>query len=125
MALRLAAVSGGVSLVTARIGGDVDLTGAHISRAGDIAVNLNRATAEGALFLRSGARVDGALSLNGANFGAIVDEPACWPAKGDLLLNRCLYGALLGGAVESDDPSRLAVTPDAGALGRGFLAPAL
>ncbi len=101
VALRLAAVSGGVSLVTARIGGDVDLTGAHISRAGDMAVNLNRATAKGALFLRSGARIEGALSLNGANFGAIVDEPACWPAKGDLLLNRCLYGALLGGAVES------------------------
>jgi hypothetical protein len=100
-ALRLAVISGGVSLVTARVGGDVDLTGAQVSRAGDMAVKLNRASVKGALFLRSGARIDGALSLNGADLGAIVDEPACWPATGDLLLNRCLYGALLGGAVEA------------------------
>ncbi len=66
-----------------------------------MAVNLDRTTVNGAFFLRTGAKIDGVLSLNGANFGAIVDEPACWPAKGDLLLNRCLYGALLGGAVES------------------------
>jgi hypothetical protein len=100
VALRLAVVSGGVSLVTARIGGDVDLTGAQISRSGEMAMNLNRTTVKGALFLRSGAKIDGALSLNGADLGAILDEPGCWPAKGDLLLNRCLYGALLGGAVE-------------------------
>jgi hypothetical protein len=66
-----------------------------------MAVNLDRTTVKGAFFLRSGAKIDGALSLNGANLGAILDEPACWPAKGDLRLNRCLYGALLGGAVES------------------------
>jgi hypothetical protein len=101
VALRHAVISGGVSLVTARITGDLDLTGARILRPGEMAVNLNRTTVEGAFFLRSGAKVDGALSLNGANLGAIVDEPECWPAKGDLLLNRCLYGALLGSAVES------------------------
>ncbi len=101
VALRRAVVSGGASLVTARIGGDVDLTGAHISRAGEMAVNLDRTSVKGAFFLRSDAKIDGALSLNGANLGAILDEPACWPAKGDLRLNRCLYGALLGGAVES------------------------
>jgi hypothetical protein len=100
-ALRHAVVTGGVSLVTARVGGDVDLTGANVSRPGDMAVNLNRTTVKGAFFLRTGARIDGALSLNGANLGAIVDEPECWPAKGDLLLNRCLYDALLGSAVES------------------------
>ncbi len=101
MALRHASVSGGVSLATARIGGDLDLTGAQVSRPGEMAVNLDRTTVKGAFFLRAGARIDGVLSLSGANFGSIVDEPACWPAKGDLLLNRCLYGALLGGAVES------------------------
>ena len=40
----------------------------------------------GAFFLRDGARVTGALSLNGATLGAIVDDPACWPATGDLRL---------------------------------------
>ncbi|HSO47328.1 MAG TPA: hypothetical protein VLQ68_05280 [Rhizobiaceae bacterium] len=101
MALRHASVSGGVSLATAQIGGDLDLTGAQVSRPGEMAVNLDRTTVKGAFFLRAGAKIDGVLSLSGANFGSIVDEPACWPAKGDLLLNRCLYGALLGGAVES------------------------
>ena len=101
VALRLAVVAGGVSLVTARIGGDVELTGAQISRPGDMGLNLDRATVKGALFLRSEAKIDGTLSLNGADLGAILDEPACWPAKGDLRLNRCLYGALLGGAVEA------------------------
>lgn len=56
---------------------------------------------DGGLFLREGARISGTLSLNGANLGAILDDPACWPAKGDLRLNRCLYGALLGGAIEA------------------------
>ncbi|MCU0789441.1 MAG: hypothetical protein MUE79_00090 [Nitratireductor sp.] len=101
LALRHALVTGGVSLVTAQIRGDLDLTGAKVSRQGEMAVNLDRTNVKGAFFLRSGAKIDGVLSLGGASLGAVVDEPACWPAKGDLLLNRCLYGALLGGAVES------------------------
>jgi hypothetical protein len=100
--LRLAQVSGSVSLVTSRIGGDMDLTGATVSQPGDIAVNLGRSNAGGAFFLREGARVAGVLSLNGARFGAIVDDPDCWPASGDLRLNRCLYGAFLGAAVGAD-----------------------
>ncbi len=101
LTLRLANLKGAATLVTARIGGDLDLTGAVVSSPGEIAVNLNRTTAEGAFFLRSGARIEGALSLTGAMLGAIVDEPDCWPAKGDLLLNRCLYGAFLGGMVDA------------------------
>ncbi len=97
--LRLAAVTGGVSLVTARIGGDLDLTGATIARPGDMAADFGRARVAGAFFLREGAQVTGTLSLNGATLGAIVDDPACWPARGDLRLNRCLYGAFLGSVV--------------------------
>ncbi len=103
LTLRLAQITGTMSLATARIGGDVDLTGVHVARQGEIAVNLERAVAEGAFFLRQGAAIEGALNLNGARLGAIVDEPACWPAKGDLLLNRCLYGAFLGGVVSAKD----------------------
>jgi hypothetical protein len=54
-----------------------------------------------AFFLRQGARVNGTLSLAGAELGAILDEPASWPAEGDLVLNRCLCGALLGGATDA------------------------
>ena len=99
--LRLARVAGTVSLVTARIGGDMDLTGTEVTRPGDIAVDLGRTTVAGAFFLRDGAKVTGTLSLSGATLGAIVDEPACWPAKGDLRLNRCLYGAFLGSVVSA------------------------
>lgn len=99
--LRLATVTGSVSLVTSRIGGDMDLTGATVSRPGEMAVDLGRTSVAGALFLREGARLAGTLSLNGARIGAIVDDPDCWPQKGDLRLNRCLYGAILGGVVDA------------------------
>jgi hypothetical protein len=97
--LQLARVTGAVSLVTGRIGGDLDLSGAGFGGGGDVAVDFGRTTVDGAFFLRDGASVAGALSLNGATLGAIVDDPACWPAKGDLRLNRCLYGAFLGSVV--------------------------
>ena len=119
-------VTGGVSLVTARIGGDVDLTGARYRapgrHGGEPEPHAGRRARSSCA---TGARIDGALSLNGANFGAIVDEPACWPAKGDLLLNRCLYGALLGGAVERTTRLDWLSRQTPGALGRGFLAAAL
>jgi hypothetical protein len=99
VSLQLVQVTGAVSLVTGRIGGDLDLTGARFGGGGDVAVDFGRTTVAGAFFLRDGASVTGALSLNGATVGAIVDDPACWPAKGDLRLNRCLYGAFLGSVV--------------------------
>jgi hypothetical protein len=95
VALRHVSISGTFSLVTARVGGDIDLSGARIAAPGEMAVNLDRTTASSAFFLRDGAAIDGTLSLTGAVLGAIVDDPACWPRKGDLLLNRCLYGAFL------------------------------
>jgi hypothetical protein len=99
--LRLANVTGPVSFVTARIGGDMDLTRASVSAPDAIAMDLGRASVAGAFFLRDGAMVTGTLSLNGSTLGAIVDEPACWPAKGDLRLNRCLYGAFLDSVVSA------------------------
>jgi hypothetical protein len=100
--LRHAKATGASSLVTARIGGDVDLSSATLSNPGAMAFNLNRASASGALFLREGAKIDGTLSLNGAALGAMVDDPACWPAKGELRMNRCRYGALLGTGVNAE-----------------------
>jgi hypothetical protein len=99
VALRRATVTGSVSLVTARVAGDVNLGGANVASAGAAAVDLGRTTVAGAFFLRDGARVTGTLSLDGATLGAIVDDPESWPAKGDLRLNRCLYGAILGSVV--------------------------
>ncbi len=99
LTLCMATVTGPVSIVTAKVGGDLDLTGATVSSAEPVTLDFGRTTVAGAFFLREGAKVTGALSLNGATLGAIVDDPACWPAKGDLRLNRCLYGAFLGSVV--------------------------
>lgn len=99
--LRHATIAGTFLLQTARVGGDIDLSGARVSRPGEIAVNLDRTSAVSAFFLREGAAIEGALSLTGAQLGAMVDDPACWPAAGELLLNRCLYGAFLGAPADA------------------------
>jgi hypothetical protein len=101
VALRHAVIKGTFCLETARVGGDIDLSGARISMPGGIAVRLDRTTAASAFFLRDGAAVDGALNLTGAQLGAMVDDPASWPAQGNLLLNRCLYGAFLGASADA------------------------
>jgi hypothetical protein len=102
IAMRHATVTGSFDLQTARVGGDLDLSGAALSAPGSMALNLDRTKVVAAFFLRQGARIDGTLSLAGAELGAILDEPASWPAKGDLMLNRCLYGALLGAATDAE-----------------------
>lgn len=102
IAMRHATVTGSFDLQTARVGGDLDLSGAALSAPGGMALNLDRTKVVAAFFLRQGARIDGTLSLAGAELGAVLDEPACWPAEGDLVLNRCLYGALLGAATDAE-----------------------
>jgi hypothetical protein len=101
VALRHATILGGIDLQTARVGGDLDLSGAKLSAPGTMALNLDRTKVTAAFFLRNGAGIDGTLSLAGAEVGTIIDDPASWPAPGDLVLNRCLYGALQGPALES------------------------
>jgi hypothetical protein len=58
-------------------------------------------TAAGTFFLRQGASIVGTLDLTATEIGAIDDEEACWPQKGDLLLNRCRYGAFIGGPIDA------------------------
>jgi hypothetical protein len=68
---------------------------------GGIALELARSVIKGAFFLRRGAKVNGTLALTGATIGTIHDEAACWPGPGDLLLNRCRYGAFIDGPVDA------------------------
>lgn len=103
LVLRRCEVRGRVELVGAHVPGDADFSGAIITAPGEIALNLNRAEVEGAFFLRHEARIDGALSLNGATLGSIVDDAASWPAPGDLLLNRCRYGGFLAAPVGAEE----------------------
>ena len=101
-ALRSSSVAGEIKVQGGRIGGDVDCSGASLLQPGGDALKLNRATIEGVFFLRKGAEIRGALVLTAATIGAIDDERESWPQRGDLLLNRCRYGAFIGGPVDSD-----------------------
>lgn len=101
MALRGANIIGEVRLVGAHFGGDVDCTSATLSQPGGHALRLIRARIEGAFFLRQGASIDGTLDLTATSIGAIDDEQACWPKEGDLRLNRCQYGAIIGGPIDA------------------------
>ncbi len=100
--LRGATITGATKLVGARIGGDLDATAAKMSRPGEIVLQLNRAVIRGGFFLCEGAAMNGALDLTAASIDTIHDEETCWPAKGDLLLNRCLYNAFIGGPVDAN-----------------------
>jgi hypothetical protein len=102
IALRVATIRGEVRLVGVRLGGDMDCSGATFDRPGGNAVLLNRAVIEGALFLRNGATIRGTLDLTGATIGVMHDAEDSWPRPGDLLLNRCLYGSIIGGPVDAE-----------------------
>lgn len=101
MALRGANIVGEVRLVGAHFGGDVDCTAATLVQPGGHALRLIRARIDGAFFLRQGASVEGTLDLTATTIGAIDDEQACWPKQGDLRLNRCQYGAIIGGPIDA------------------------
>ena len=99
--LRKAQIDGEVRLVACVIGGDLDVSGVMLEHRGAMALDLSRALVKGAFFLRGEASMGGALAMTGASIGTIHDEAACWPAPGDLLLNRCRYGAFIAAPVDS------------------------
>jgi hypothetical protein len=99
--LRGTTLLGETRMTGARIDGDLDLTGAQLSFPDGEALHLNRITVRDGMFLRGGAKIDGALDLTGASIDTLHDDEASWPAPGNLLLNRCLYNALIGGPVDA------------------------
>ena len=101
VAMATARIEGECRFVGARIGGDVTLDGGTFAAPGTRALTFNRAEVSGALFLREDARITGVLGLTGARIGAISDAPSSWPAPGDLLLDRCIYGGFLGAPVDA------------------------
>jgi hypothetical protein len=99
--LRGASIAGETRMTSARIDGDLDLTGGRLSHPDGEALHLNRTLVRGGLFLRGGAEIKGALDLTGASIDTLHDDEASWPAPGNLLLNRCLYNALIGGPMDA------------------------
>ena len=93
-------------LLGARIGGDLVCDGARFENAGGPALNADGARIDGALFWREGSEARGAIDLTAAEIGVINDDPACWPGRGDLLLNRCRYGAFTGKGISGAERIR-------------------
>jgi hypothetical protein len=104
--LRRATIAGELRLPGVVVRGDLDLSGAAVTQPGATALDLERAVVEGGFLLRDGARIEGVLDLTGARLGTLHDTYEAWPAQGELLLNRCIYGAIIDGPVDS--PGRLA-----------------
>lgn len=100
--LRSCDVQGEVRMTGAHITGDFDLTGTNLFNPGRDALQVKRTLIEGGFFLRDEAAVTGTVDLTGATIGAFHDELACWPGSGDILLNRCLYSAFMGGSVDAE-----------------------
>jgi hypothetical protein len=99
--LRSARVEGTTRLVSARINSDLILENAILTNPGQAALQLNNAVIIGVLMLNGRAQVSGVLDLTGATIGTIHDTIAAWPEAGDLLLNRCLYEAIVEGPVDA------------------------
>ena len=97
--LRHGSIRGSARFVSAQVAGDFDLGSGSFIEPGGEAVALMRAVVDGALVLRDGARIEGALRLDGATLGFIADDPGSWPAAGDLLLDRCRYEGFLASPV--------------------------
>ena len=100
--LRAAHIDGEVRLTSARIGSDLDCTSAVVTNVDHDALQITRCVIEGAFFLRKEAKINGTLAMTGASMGTMHDEALSWPREGDLLLNRCRYGAFIGGPVDAE-----------------------
>jgi hypothetical protein len=102
LVLKGATIVGEVRLWGADFGGNVHCAAATLAQPGGYCLGLNRANIKGGLFLRENASVDGVLDLTAATIGAIYDDEASWPQRGNMLLNRCRYDAFIGGPVDAE-----------------------
>lgn len=97
-------ITGTVKLLGARLTGDLSCTAAKLTAEG-LSLACDSAEISGNLFLRKEAIVSGTVSLINATFGAISDDPNCWPDR--IELDRCRYGAFLGNNTPTDARNRL------------------
>jgi len=111
---------GEIEIIGAHISGDFDCTGSKLQNPGKVTLRFNRSIVKGAWFLWKGARIDGVLDMTGATLSSIHDDLACWPGKGDLMLNRCLYDALIGGTIDAEQRLEWLARQSPGRWGEDF-----
>ncbi|HRK24687.1 MAG TPA: hypothetical protein PLQ11_07010, partial [Beijerinckiaceae bacterium] len=100
--LRKVEASGAVRLLGARIGGNLSCNGGRFLNEDGRALTGDKMSVTGTLFLREGTTIAGTLDLASAEVGGLVDDPACWPSEGKLILDGFRY-ARFGGATPATD----------------------
>jgi len=98
--LNRARVTGEVRLQGATLGGDLECIDSSLTglEGGD-AIYALQLRVQGGFYLRGESRVEGRVDLRGVEVGILSDEPACWPGRGNLDLDRFRYGAIIGASV--------------------------
>jgi hypothetical protein len=93
---------GNVRLVSAQINGDLDCSGGSFAK-----VNIHTAVIKGNFFWRHIHAPDNSkLDLTNATVGALGDEEASWPGRGNLLLDGFIYQRISEGPRESENRLR-------------------
>lgn len=113
-------IEGEVEIVGAHIEGDFDCTGTRIHNPGKVALKFDRSIVKGAWFLWKDAKIEGVLDMTGATIGSIHDDRASWPDAGDLMLNRCMYDALIGGTIDAEQRLEWLARQSPGRWGEDF-----
>lgn len=126
VSLRKAEVIGGIRLTGAQIGGNLECEGAQLTahEGGQeglgTALAIDDAKIAGGFFLREGASIKGTLDMASAEIGSLPDDPTCWPGPGNLILNRCRYGAFTGIGVTAQERICWLALQDPTQFGRDF-----
>jgi hypothetical protein len=94
-----------VRLLGARIGGQLGCTGARLENPNGDALNAERSTVEGSVFLHR-PKLNGSLNFQYARLGVIVDDADSWPQPGQLWLDGLEYEGFAGDQTPMISPSR-------------------
>jgi hypothetical protein len=97
--LRGAKITGEIRLLGVDVEGNLECDGAVFRNPGGPALHGAGMNIKGIFYWRKEASIEGELNLTAALIGAVHDEPTCWPKPGGLELDRCAYGAFIGGGI--------------------------
>ncbi len=96
MLFREVAVEGGLNLMSARAGGQVDFDGATLLNPGADALNAQGLVVGKAFFWRELAGIDGMVRLTGARFNSLADDAESWAMTPDLMFDGLQFERLSG-----------------------------
>ncbi len=87
-----------VALLGAQIGGSLDCSGGRFLGEGAYSLNCQGMSVKGPAYFRFDTQFKDQISFAAAKVGSLVDDPACWPGKGNLILDGFTYDRFDGEA---------------------------